>query len=228
MDPFTAIGLASSIVQFIDYSAKITHGAREIYDSGSGMTEDNKSLESVAGKMKELSSKLLPTTGAPRSEDEQALCRVAAECNILSDQILDLLGKIKPKDSKSKRQIALAAVKNKLREREKLELEKRLANCRSQLELQLSFLTRLNPFFSCYEETNIHIVRKQRLGWRLYSAPPKEIVSNLINSKLTLKHSAKELWLLPLAPKPEASSRSCWTSRKMLAESSYSSGFLTV
>jgi hypothetical protein len=142
MDPLAAIGLASAIVQFVDYSTKIIHGAREIYESTSGMTQENRSLESIVSKMKELTSKLLPSTGSPRSEEEEALCRVAAECNILSDQILELLGKLKPKNGKSKRQSALAAFKNKLREREKLELEKRLTNCRSQLELQLTFLTR--------------------------------------------------------------------------------------
>jgi hypothetical protein len=142
MDPFAAIGLASNIVQFVDYSTKLINGARDIYDSASGMTEENKSLESIVSEMKLLSSKLLPTTGDLRSEDEKALCRVAAECNILSDQILELLGKLKPKRRKSKHQSAWAAVKNKIHEREKLELEKRLGNCRSQLELQLSVLTR--------------------------------------------------------------------------------------
>jgi hypothetical protein len=151
MDPFTAIGLASSIVQFVDFSTKLINGAREVYNSASGMTEENKSLESIVNEMKQLSSKLLPTTHHSRSEDEKALCRVAAECNILSDQILDLLGTIKPKLPKSKRQSAWAAVKNKMHEREKLELQKRLDNCHSQLELQLNFLTRLHspPRFLC-------------------------------------------------------------------------------
>jgi hypothetical protein len=144
MDPFAAIGPASSIVQFVDYSTKFINGARDIYDSASGMTEDNKSLESIVNEMKLLSSKLLPRTGGPRSEDEKALCHVAAECNILSDQILELLGKLKPKVRKSKHQSAWAAVKNKIHEREKLELEKRLGNCRSQLELQLNILNMLH------------------------------------------------------------------------------------
>jgi hypothetical protein len=142
MDPFAAIGLASNIISFVDYSTKIVNGAREIYDSTSGMTQENKSLESIVSEMKELSSKLLPHTGSARSENEEALCRIAAECNIISDHILEHLSKTKPKDSKSKRDVLFAAVKNKFREKERLELEKRLANCRSQLDLQLNFLTR--------------------------------------------------------------------------------------
>ena len=163
MDPLTALGLAANIIQLVDYSTKVINGAREIYGSASGITEEHRSLQSIVIQMKELSSKLLPTTGTSRSDDEEAVCRVAAECNIISDQILELLGKIKPKNSKSKHQVALAAVKNKFREKGRSELEKRLVNCRSQLELHLNVLTRLHSLFPSQVETNI-VVRTQRLG----------------------------------------------------------------
>lgn len=140
MDPLTAISLASSIVQFIDYSTKLIHGAKEIYGSVTGATEENHRLENVTAEMQTLSLKLLPRQDAQQTEDEQALSRLAAECKILSDQILALLKSIKPKDFNSKRQSVWAALKSKWNEREKQELEERLKNCRSQLELQLNFL----------------------------------------------------------------------------------------
>jgi hypothetical protein len=142
MDPLTAIGLASNILSFIDFSAQLINGAREIYDSTTGATEDNKSREAIVSEMKKFSSKLLPPDDSQLSGDEKALCRLAAECNILSGQILDLLGKIKPKDPKSRSQSFWAALKNKVHEKEKLELEKRLENCRGQLELQLNYWMR--------------------------------------------------------------------------------------
>jgi hypothetical protein len=142
MDPLTAISLASSIVQFIDYSTKLIHGAKEIYGSVTGATEENHRLENVTAEMQTLSLKLLPQQDAQQTEDEQALSRLAAECKILSDQILALLKSIKPKDFNSKRQSVWAALKSKWNEREKQELEERLKNCRSQLELQLNFLMR--------------------------------------------------------------------------------------
>lgn len=142
MDPLTAIGLASSIVQFIDYSTKLIHGAKEIYGSATGATEENQRLENVTAEMQTLSLKLLPRQDAQQTEDERALSRLAAECKILSDQILVLLKSIKPKDLNSKRQSVWAALKSKWNEREKQELEERLKNCRSQLELQLNFLMR--------------------------------------------------------------------------------------
>ncbi|CAG8958449.1 hypothetical protein HYFRA_00011126 [Hymenoscyphus fraxineus] len=142
MDPFAAIGFASNLIQFIDYSAKLVNGAREIYDSASGMTEDNRSLESIVTVMGNLSSKIVPPTGSQDSEEDQALFRVASECKIVANQILELIAEIKPKDPKSKGQSTLAAFKGRLRQREMTELEKRLSNCRSQLELQLNLLNR--------------------------------------------------------------------------------------
>jgi hypothetical protein len=110
----------------------------------SGATEENRILEVVVSDMKRLSSKLKATGGAQQSDDEEALCGLAEECNKLSTDLFELLQKIKPKDSKSKRRSTLAALKNKWYERDKLELEKRLESCRSQLGLQISFLTRFH------------------------------------------------------------------------------------
>jgi len=126
MDPVTAIGLASAIVQFVDFSTKIIHSAKEIYDSATGSTEENQSLEYVVSEMQHLSQKLDHPPNAQQTDDERALSRLAAECKILSDQILGLLTSIKPKDVeskpkdvKSKRQVVLAALKNMLNERDK-------------------------------------------------------------------------------------------------------------
>lgn len=139
MDPLTAIGLVSNILQFLDFSAKLISGAQEIYASPSGETKANKSLEAIVSEMKTFSSHLLPLDSSQLSGDDgKALRRLAAECNILSDQILEHLEKIKPKNPNSKAQSVWAAFKSRLREKDKLELERRLDSCRGQLELQLS------------------------------------------------------------------------------------------
>lgn len=146
MDPLTAISLASAIVQFIDFSSKLVDGARQIYDSASGATEADRSLEVIANEMQRCASKLDNPDIQSQSEDDRALCRLAKECKILSDQLLDLLEKTKARDPKSRIQSTWAALKTKMHERQKLELQNRLSSCRSQLELQLGFLTRSNPF----------------------------------------------------------------------------------
>lgn len=145
IDPLSAISLASAIVQFVDFSTKIIHGAREVYGSASGATEENRSLEVVVQNMRNLSSEFGSMDPSQQNEDEKALCRLAKECDILSDQIFELLQNVKPKDPNSSFQAIWAALKNKKYERQKSELERRLNGCRSQLELQLNFLTRFSP-----------------------------------------------------------------------------------
>jgi hypothetical protein len=194
MDPFTAIGLASNILSFIDFSAQLINGAREIYDSTAGTTEDNKSREAIVSEMKIFSSKLLPPDDSQLSGDEKALCRLAAECNILSSQILDLLGKIKPKDPKSKSQSFWAALKNKVHEKEKLELEKRLENCRSQLELQLNYWMRspCPPYLTSPLKPDHAAVLRQRPAWMRWLPPHKKTVLNSDNYSVMSNNSAEE------------------------------------
>lgn len=142
MDPITAVSIASTIVQFIDYSTKLVNAASDIHSSISGTSLENQNIEFVVSELKNLSLRLDPPRTGEQSDDEQALCRLAAECRILSDQILSLLGKIKPKNPKSKRQSVWSAIKTLWSDREMKELVQRLQSCRSQLELQLNFLMR--------------------------------------------------------------------------------------
>ena len=141
MDPLTAISLASAIVQFIDFSTSLVGGVREVYSSATGATEENRSLAAVVAEMQQLASKMSAPRAGQLTGDERALWRLAAECQIVSDQLLDLLERVRAKDPSSKIRAALAALRSKLHEREMLELQRRLDGCRSQLQLQLSFLS---------------------------------------------------------------------------------------
>ena len=57
MDPFTAIGLASAIVQFVDYASKLVKGTIEIYGSATGDTAETGSLKLVTQKLRDLTQK---------------------------------------------------------------------------------------------------------------------------------------------------------------------------
>ncbi|KAI4643296.1 uncharacterized protein J4E79_011236 [Alternaria viburni] len=145
MEALTAIGLIANIVQFVDLGAKLIGSAKEIHDSTSGMTMENKSLEEVTIEMRDLTWRLkLPITDS-NSQDQQALRRLAQECRELSEQILHLLKKIAPGKPNSTLGTLRSAIKNIKYNDEKKELEERLAHCRSQLHLQFSKLTSLMP-----------------------------------------------------------------------------------
>jgi len=145
MDPFTAIGLASSIVQFVDYGTRLLCDAREIYTSVSGSTDENKSIETVTAEMKALSAKLSLPPASAQTEDEKALRRIATECESVSSEILSLLAKIRSPNPKSKLRSVWSALQSKMHQAQKLDLQNRLRDCRDQLDLQLNVLNRFAP-----------------------------------------------------------------------------------
>ncbi|CAG8955159.1 hypothetical protein HYFRA_00007175 [Hymenoscyphus fraxineus] len=130
MDPFTAIGLASNIISFLDYGVKTIHSAREIYDSSTGMTEKSSHLESIATKMKQFASNLVAPENSAKDQSENDLCDLALECRLISMKIIKLLEKLKARDSNSKFQSLIAGVKTKYRG--------------SEMKIQLKDLVRLS------------------------------------------------------------------------------------
>lgn len=135
MEGVAAFSLVLNILQVVDFSAKLIHGSKELYQSVCGMTEDDRSLDSVVKEMQQLTQKLESHSNARPSEDEKILGRLATECRIVSDQILDRLKRVTPDNPKSRRQTISSTVRNLWSERDKRELEIRLDSCRSQLAL---------------------------------------------------------------------------------------------
>jgi len=142
MDPITAIGFAASILQFVDFSAKVISGAIEIYGSASGTTKESWTSETIATQMRDFAAKLQPPDNAQFSGEDRALCKLATECESLAKQIIKLMEKVKPKSQKSKSSVLLAGLKTKMYEGERRRLEEHLSHCRAQLDLQLTYLTR--------------------------------------------------------------------------------------
>lgn len=142
MDPITAIGLASSVLSFIDYGAKIVSGAIEIYQSSSGLTDSNRGSKAIVTEVRQLALRLQPPANTQLSGDEKSLCNLTTECDNIAEQIIDLIEKVEPKSRKSKGSSLRAAIKTKWYESDRRRLEERLNQCRAQLNLQLNYLTR--------------------------------------------------------------------------------------
>jgi hypothetical protein len=150
MDPFAAIGLASSVVQFVDFSAKLLGVANTIRRSESGSTAENEHLAFVVRQMKKFSYALeLKKEGHPQSDEEQSLELLASECYILSEELLHLLESIKAKNPRSLRESARAAIANACTKKEKDELRRRLHECSNQLNLHLTSMKRSEPLSDC-------------------------------------------------------------------------------
>jgi hypothetical protein len=143
MDPVTAIGLLSNIIGFIDLGWNIFKDAREVYKSGSGMTESALTHKSMAEKMEEFSNNLIPHhTALLTSNEDKVIVELACNCRKLAREIIQHLDKTRPRDSRSILQIVAGRFKTSSYYSERKELRDQLAEYRQQLHLHLSKSTR--------------------------------------------------------------------------------------
>lgn len=148
MDPLTAIGLVSNILSFIEFSVRLLKGAKEVHGSQNGVLKENRSRETIVRDMQRMSTRMLVSDSPEEADDNASLCILGRECHELSVQLISLLEKIKPKDSGSTTQSLVSALRNKNYDSERAGLEARLSDCRAQLHLELSNLTRSGPVIS--------------------------------------------------------------------------------
>lgn len=96
LDPATALSLASSVVQFVDFGIKAVSEAREIYQSADGVSPKNAKLEETIAEVGQFSERitLVPLSNADTpstSDDEKALSKLAKSSKDLADEILIIL-----------------------------------------------------------------------------------------------------------------------------------------
>jgi hypothetical protein len=54
LDPLTALSLASSVIQFVDFGIKLFRSGRELYGSSNGSSVGNQDLDTIAKDLKGL------------------------------------------------------------------------------------------------------------------------------------------------------------------------------
>jgi len=97
LEVFTALGLASSIVQFVDFGCNLFSKASELHQSAEGVSTENADLEIIARSLERLSDGLIKSTraaafGAGQSADEDELRRLAEKCRSVAGELLSVLG----------------------------------------------------------------------------------------------------------------------------------------
>ena len=95
LDPLTAIGLASAIVQFVDFGSKLIKGGSEIYKSVDGALAENSELEDITTKIHQLNGNILSpvsmNSGQLPTLDEEALTELAESCRTIAGELLFVL-----------------------------------------------------------------------------------------------------------------------------------------
>lgn len=136
MDPLSALSVAATVVQFIDFSSKILNGAREIHNSDSGMTSENASLRLIVADLQNLSSNLGSVNFQPgwqRNSDQIALQDLANQCQKFSEELSAILEKLSSRDVKSRTESLRVLMQSVRHQKQVRNLQKRLETCRGQL-----------------------------------------------------------------------------------------------
>ena len=140
LDPFSALSLAATIVQFVDFGSKIVSGAVELYRSTEGSLTNNVELSTIVTDLSAISSGLEVQDRELShrfSKDERALANLAVHCKSLADKFLDVLDDLSVKGPHKKWKSVRQALRSVWKENEIRDIQKRLDSFRSQLTLRL-------------------------------------------------------------------------------------------
>ena len=161
LDPFTAIGLAGNIVQFVDYTSKLISSTYEIYKSGTGSSANHVYLKGVAERLLELGIAIEQPKLTRTTTHEKALHELREECIQDTRTLLGLIEALNAKkDSKwSSFRKALRCI---LEKEEMDRLEGRLKDHRNEIATQLVAMLRYVIFcvlavFNCDESSTVHL-----------------------------------------------------------------------
>ena len=94
----SALGLASNIIQLVDFARVLVLDARSLRDSARGLSHHNNDLETVTKDLRQLSSSIkyqATSTASQGQEDETQLYRLAESSWTIADKLLGDLSKLK-------------------------------------------------------------------------------------------------------------------------------------
>jgi len=99
MDPLSALSVAASLVQFVDFGSRMLSDAKEMYTSTPGRTLRNLELSTMAADLSKLSkdvqanTRLLETSAEDTSQ--ALLVRLCHECNDVSKELTATLSELR-------------------------------------------------------------------------------------------------------------------------------------
>ncbi|TGO41110.1 hypothetical protein BHYA_0026g00160 [Botrytis hyacinthi] len=141
LDPLSALSLAATIVQFVDFGSKVISTATELHHSSEGALANNLELSTIISDLSSISNDL-SAQGSGKGKhsynmDELALIGLASQCKDLSDKLLHDLDGLNIKKAHTKWASARQAMRSLRKEAYISEISKRLDGFRNQLVLKL-------------------------------------------------------------------------------------------
>lgn len=141
MEALAAVGLATNIIAFVDFSVKLLKGAKEISSKGSLSELDR--IQDGTSRLQEFVEQLTVPTGLPATGAAKELDRLARECAALANEIVSILRKIYATGPNSSRFKDIGISWRAMTKRGKLEsIQSRLDSYRRLILEQIALLIR--------------------------------------------------------------------------------------
>ncbi|GLA60993.1 hypothetical protein AtubIFM55763_001921 [Aspergillus tubingensis] len=131
MDPLTAVGLASNIISFVDFTTQVISRCEELYRSGSGALAENLELEELAINIRRLAEETRCT------KEDEILESLSSQCISVSDELIALLNSVKVKSDRRGWASIHQALKSVWKQSNIDDLQQRLNRIQTQLHNRL-------------------------------------------------------------------------------------------
>jgi hypothetical protein len=149
LDPLSALSVAASAVQFIDFARIIVCKSKALYLSTDGLLQEHKQTETVTMRLKELAESFKALQDPPLSNSDAILTdshlqTICMECGSISTELLQRLHQLKvPDQSKHRKWKSFRqALKSVWSKREIDNMANRLSDLRSELDTEVLNLLR--------------------------------------------------------------------------------------
>lgn len=182
LDPLTALSVAASVIQFVEFSSQIVSKARHIYQSPHGILQGNYENETISIRLQSLAEglkvPLKPKEDTAVTKQDQALQDICMECISLSDELLLRLDKLKvPSIAQQRRWKSCRQALKSVWSKKKLDAAAaRLSQLRSELDSHVLY----------YLRSEISLISlRQDEGFKTLGEDSALIVEMLVQDRLT-------------------------------------------
>ena len=209
LDPFTALGVASNIVHFIQLAGELFSKTKEISKSASGATKDNEAVLKATQRLQQLCENfngfgIKPYYSADASQDEgysgaqlrrdeenhnKTVEEIASNCAAMAKELLNTLEEVKPKAPNKKLSNLRAALETVWRKDMIKGMELRLVESREELHLALTSILKYDTLLwlpSSTTDSHLNPAKDSLGSCRTYEIFPSLIVSSTASLPMRL------------------------------------------
>ena len=134
MEALAAVGLAASVLQFVDFASKVIKDSSELFKSSKGILAENEDLEAATEHLVFLNGKI---KDAAIAASDDRLARLSKACHATADELVKTLNSLRASGKASKWTSLSKALQSVWKKEKIQDLEARLSRFRDELNLHV-------------------------------------------------------------------------------------------